>query len=71
MSSQDVYQGCACRDCFELCIGRIGTFCVDCVHAGCPDRPHATDRECLAPGAYGGDPDDTLDASSTEPRSPV
>lgn len=43
---------CACRDCFEIAIGRGRPLCHACVDAGCDPT-----RECQAPGAYGGDPD--------------
>jgi len=45
------YTHCACRDCFEIAIGRPGeAVCHDCVEAGCE-----LDGECSAPGAYGGE----------------
>lgn len=52
------YRNCACRDCFEIAIGRPGAMCHECETAGCELGEH----ECDAPGAYGGsDQDCTLD----------
>lgn len=45
------YAPCACRDCFELTLSP-GTMCHSCDDAGCNPR-----RECLAAGAYGGEPE--------------
>ena len=48
------YVPCACRDCFEIAIGKLGeAFCHDCETANCE-----TDHECLSPSAYGVDDDD-------------
>lgn len=43
------YLDCACRDCFEIAIGPIGTLCSDCKGAGCD----AFYTECRAPRADG------------------
>ena len=37
------YKHCACRDCFELVIGKPGEFCDACKNAGCE-----TSGECKA-----------------------
>ena len=68
MSLSAGYVYCGCRDCFEITIGAPGTLCSECVEAGCDP-----DKECSAPGAYGGiggyahtkDADCTLDADDT------
>lgn len=45
------YIPCACRDCFEIAIGKIGAaLCHECVDAGCEANEEA---ECCAEGAYG------------------
>lgn len=44
------YQPCACRDCFELAVGKPGTMCHHCEEAGC----EAGERECRAECAYVG-----------------
>lgn len=56
------YVDCGCRDCFEIAIGKPGTFCHECVTAGCEP-----DSECCAEGAYGGDTED--DANEKEGTS--
>ncbi len=43
------YRPCACRDCMEIAIGELGAVCWECEEAQCD-----VDRECQAPGAYGG-----------------
>ena len=38
MTKQDTgYKPCACRDCMEIAIGPVGSFCHACEDAGCPD----------------------------------
>lgn len=45
------YTDCACRDCFEIAIGKRGrALCSDCEESGCST---AGDSECSAEGAYG------------------
>lgn len=47
------YTNCACRDCFEIAIGKPGSaLCHGCEEAGCEA---GADCECSAPHAYGGD----------------
>lgn len=52
------YTDCACRDCFDIAIGKAGeALCNECKEAGCsPDG----DDECHRPDAYdtGEDADD-------------
>lgn len=43
------YKPCSCRDCMEMAIGWGAPMCSACVEAGCEPE-----RECKAPGAYGG-----------------
>lgn len=43
------YIDCACRDCFEIAIGPVGTLCPECEEAGCD----AFYTECCRPDAYG------------------
>lgn len=51
---QGGYTDCACRDCFEIAIGKLGkALCGDCEEAGCADKPGFPDVECDADGAYG------------------
>lgn len=46
------YCDCACRDCFEIAIGRVGeAVCLFCEEAGCKGG----DNECEAETAYGVD----------------
>ncbi len=47
------YRSCACRDCMEIAIGDAGAVCHACEAANCD-----IDKECLAPGAYGGEEED-------------
>lgn len=57
------YRQCACRDCFEIVIGEPGTFCDECVDAGCPDYQgvEGMSQECQREDAYGCDDDDYED----------
>lgn len=41
------YHHCACRDCFELYVGKPGEMCLACEEAGCE-----LDSECEAPHTY-------------------
>lgn len=44
------YVDCACRDCFDIAIGKVGeALCLDCEEAGC----EANDGECQRTDAYG------------------
>ncbi len=44
------YTHCACRDCFDIAIGKAGeAMCLECKEAGCS----AGDQECQRPDAYG------------------
>lgn len=54
------YCDCACRDCFEIAIGKPGVaLCHACETAGCEA---GAERECDADGAYGADEESTIDA---------
>jgi len=45
------YCPCACRDCFEIAIGKPGeALCHDCESAGCEA---GAETECQSPHAYG------------------
>lgn len=45
------YVDCACRDCFEIAIGRYGkALCHECQEAGCKA---GVEQECQSPTAYG------------------
>lgn len=55
------YCDCACRDCFEIAIGKAGrALCGECEEAGCEAGAEA---ECKAEGAYG---TDEFDGGDTE-----
>lgn len=57
------YCNCACRDCFDVAIGRAGkALCLDCQDAGCtPDN-----GECQRDDAYGCDPGRAWNDTSDE-----
>jgi len=60
-NQQSGYQHCACRDCFELIVGKPGDFCDGCEEAGCPDyqEVEGMSQECQRLDAYGvGEEDD-------------
>lgn len=52
------YRDCACRDCFDVAIGPLGTMCHACAEAGCD----AFYTECQRLDAYGMEQDES-DAS--------
>jgi hypothetical protein len=52
------YTDCACRDCFDVAIGKAGeALCSDCEAAGC----EANNGECQRPDAYGVEDDSRSD----------
>lgn len=53
------YRDCACRDCFDVAIGKRGALCHECKQAGCTpetapgySKLRATERECQRNDAY-------------------
>lgn len=63
------YTHCACRDCFEIAIGKpTQTLCHECQDAGCEA---ALDAECRAPSSDEHEGGDVLIPSSADLGSPA
>lgn len=58
------YIDCACRDCFEVAIGKPGDMCSECQEAGCDANG---EHECCRDDAYGCNEFDSIEEEEREP----